>query len=421
MFLDYALASLLLPAAWIAWQKKRKATWVLGGLLAGIAVTFNYMFAVYAAAAGAVELARRWRGREQPVQFLLWTAAGAAGPVAALLAYHAVVWGHPFATAYDFVAYQIHHRMVGSTGMSLSAFWNSFFHPKLGLLFTTPWVLPGLAGLVWMAAKGPGRATAATGLLVTAATLLFVAWWRGSNTDDLAFNRHAMPVYPWAAIGIAGLGRHWLPRLKPMAQGLLAWGLVGLAAVSFLYQFVTAWTYPYHHDGVPSPLWQVSIPLFINGLHLPVVSLSPDPARTTAALEGGQWAWVLATFLLACAAALLALRPLFRSLPAVKYPAARPACAVGLASAMLFWGVRSDRVDEDLEREAKQIAARAVAGEQVSPEERETVKLVRSVHIFYEVALSDVLGSYFTPQDAGWNEAGHPGRNRWCGPPPPAP
>ena len=78
MFLDYALATLMLPAAYLCWQRERKVWWVLGGLLAGVTVVVNYMFFVYGGLLFLLEMVTRWRHRNAPFPYLGMVVAGAA-------------------------------------------------------------------------------------------------------------------------------------------------------------------------------------------------------------------------------------------------------------------------------------------------------------------------------------------------------
>jgi hypothetical protein len=412
MYMDYALATLLLPAAWLAWRSERAVAFVLGGLLAGLAATVNYMFLIYGGALFLLSWGARWRGGKHPWAFAGLAVLGGLGPVLALLCYHTLVWGHPLATAYDFMAHDVHKAMHDAAGFSLPALVDSLVHPKLGLLFTVPWITLGWVGLATSLRNSDRQLDAAAGLLLTLTVLLFVTSWRGANTDDLAFNRHAIPLLPWAALGLAS-GLKAVADWPLLPRKLLHWGLAGTLLVAFLYQFVTAWTYPYHHDAVDSPLWQVNLPLFVNGFLLPTVTLTPVMRETLDVLGGGLWWWVATSLVLTIAGLVLA-RIGAGQRHKVKHYAVLPATLAAVVAALLMWGVATDTAGPEEQRMAAEAVVRGSAGHEISQEERRVLQAVAKARRYYEMTSTDIHGSYFTPQDVLWNDRGYPETNSWC-------
>lgn len=413
MFLDYALATLMLPAAYLCWQRERRIWWALGGLLAGITVVVNYMFFVYGGLLFILEMVSRWRRRNEAWTFLGLTVAGGVLPVISIIAYHAVVWGHPLATAYDFMAYDIHKGMHGHAGFSWSMVADCFVHGKLGFLFNVPWVAVGWGGLIWLARDGKTRKHALAGVLMTVATLLFVGYWRGTNTDDLAFNRHALPLLPWVAVGLAGAGQA-LRKLPLMPRRIAHWAIAGTIAIAFFYQFITTWTYPYHFDALPSPLWQINLPLFLNGLILPAVTLSPVLKETVVVLGDGLWWWAGGSALLVAGATAIAVRSVRNTPGKVKHAAALPGAFLLTCTLLLLWGISTDVVTSETEAQSKVIAGKVAAGQPVTPDEVELLKAVRLARRSYLMAAFDVQGSLYTPQDVLWEDDGYPATNEWC-------
>lgn len=413
MFMDYALASLLLPAGWFAWRRNRVSWHVVGGLLVGLAGVINYMFVVYGLGLTILHLLWRWRQGNQVVVPALAIAAGGIGPAVALVAYHWVVWGHPLATAYDFMAHDVHKAMHGAAGFSIGALLDSLVHPKLGLLFASPWTIFGFAGLIMGWRSTRSREQVAAGLLMTVVNIGFLAIWRGANTDDLAFNRHALPMLPWLAMGLAAFGTHarqW-PTLWSKTTN---WALAATIAVAFFYQFVTAWTYPYHHDALDSPLWQVNLPLFANGFLLPVLTVTPVMRETLDTLGQGLWWWVAASAGLVVLA-LTAARIGAGKRVMVKQFVALPATFVAVLIALVLWGMASDSAGPEAQDQGARAAAQLEAGERPSPEALGALEAVSQAARYYEMASTDVHGSYFTPQDVLWEDAGYPQTNKWCG------
>ncbi|NOZ00513.1 MAG: hypothetical protein GXP54_01315 [Deltaproteobacteria bacterium] len=270
MFQDYPLATMMLMAGWIL--IRRRSPWLisLGGLLLGYAGVVNYAFFLYGGLVGAVELARRVAAGEEWKLFSLTGVASAALPVLCLMVYDATLFGGPFTTAYAFMINEGQRVSHARVAFSLGTLLRDFIGPKHGIFFIAPWTPIGLAGLLAALREPRHRWLCLTGLAVVIATLGFSSFWETSNADDMAFDRHLMPVFPWLAWGFGWMVQRALTQSRVIYRALIGFGAAGVA-VGWFYELVTVWTFPYHSSRLFSPLWQVSIPLFMNGGHQPSV------------------------------------------------------------------------------------------------------------------------------------------------------
>jgi hypothetical protein len=428
MFQDYPLAVALLMAGWIASRRRDTASMAASGLLMGAAGVTNYAFFLYGATVGGIALWRRLALRERPVRFALAWAAGAALPTVALLDYNTHLFGGPLTTAYAYMLDEGQRIAHAHVGFSFEALVRSLVGPRHGIFFVAPWTVLGAAGL-GLAARDPRRQwTALAGIAVGVTVLGFSSVWETSNADDMAFNRHVMAVFPWLAWGLGYLVRRVL-------DGASVWGSAGLGlagagmGIGWFYALATSWTFPYHAFQMATPLWQINVPLFLNGGHVPSILyhlFSPwaVPGREAA---GDHWVAVLATVLAAAGAVALA-----RAVPdpaagrvVVLAPGdARAAARLrmrpwALAAALmgglyLFVGVglAGSPVTPDVREWADRVTPEERAS--MSPQQRDLWRRANQERRFYESALTDILGSSFTPQDVSWSDAGFPGTNRWC-------
>jgi hypothetical protein len=234
------------------------------GLLAGAAPLVDYQ-AVFAAVPVAVYVAVKLRPGGQLVRAIALAVAGAAPPIAALLAYHAICFGSPWRTGYDAstsFAFYHQHGFLGITQLRWEAFWGSLGRPDNGLFALSPgWLLaiPGCA-LLWRRGE---RATVAVAAAVAAIYVLFISsinFWRAGWEVGPRYIAAMLPFLlpPIAAVVQGARGR---PVRFGLAAGLLGVG-VGVYALSSA-------TFPYWPDSLRHPLYDVTFRLLGENLTAP--------------------------------------------------------------------------------------------------------------------------------------------------------
>lgn len=437
LYMDYGLATMLLLAGALALRRsdrggadppddRRPLAWAfLGGLLLGYAGDTNYMGWVYGALIGLIELLRRVQLGRRPYAFAAAAIAGALLPLGAVLAYHAVYFGSPFATGYSYADFELHGALGGDHPWWVMLGRILLGTGKHGLPLYAPWVLFGLVGLVGMLRRRDElRWDAATGLVLFVVSVGFTSVWQGLYKDGEAFTRHILIAFPWLAWGLVHLleqlaGDELLPpRWGRFGRPALR-GVVGATVlVGALYPFVTGWTFPHHPLQLDNPLWQLNVPLFLNGVHTPVVDWLPhrEPGR---AELGGNWEWVAVSaglLVAAFATALLRRRPEARQDLAERWTGLGASAATltlllvaGFASLPVAPGQRSrmEQLDDALagsERSAEDLDART----------RELLESHRNDRLWYRKVGNELTGSYITPDDAAWSDEGHPETSPWC-------
>ncbi len=322
LFQDYAVASALLFAGAALALDSRPRNGVWAGVVLGAAGACNYQVAL--ACAGVAAAVWRWRGGRRALQVV----AGATPWVAALAAYHWVAFGGPLQTPYAHLWHVSQRRIAEQAHASWSSLASTLWGAKAGVWYWAPWTALGLAGLAWGARDGRRRPLAAAGLVTWLIAIGFSTYWLTTNGDLEPFNRHVLPVVPFAAAGACWL----LEDLRSTTARSAAAALVaGGALVAMVLAVTTAWTYPFHPPGgdVPAPAWSVDVPLWLHGVHLPPRRLSlgaalhpasPPPHWVAAgasaffvvvALVAGlgsvrprPWVWVVAPVVAAILAAL---------------------------------------------------------------------------------------------------------------------
>jgi hypothetical protein len=245
------------------------------GLLAGLAVTLEYQVILVAAALTVYLLVRRGRA-------ILPFVAGALPPALALGAYHTVLFGRPWTLPYarienPYFAAVAHH--AGYDGLSLphlAAFPALSISPSYGLFAFSPVLLLGLAGAVWLAARGPRR-EAVLVLALTGAMFLFNAGMGNWRAGWCAGPRYIASLAPFLLLPLVQLwprlGRRW---------GLTA-AVVGLAIPSVLLNVVSGALYPHYPEAFDNPLFDLAFPLIAAGY-------TPYGLGWTLGLRG-LWAW----------------------------------------------------------------------------------------------------------------------------------
>ena len=185
------------------------------GAFCGLAVAARPTNALVAA---AVLASTALRGPRPLARALI----GAAGPVALVAAYQALVFGSPFATGYGTEA----SAFTTPLGEGLRAV---IFSPTRGLLAFVPWAALAAIGLVCGARRDP--LLALLGVAVVATVLLYARWhaWWGGWCYGPRLLADLSPVLALALGSLADAPRRLLaPAL--VATGMLAVGLNGFGA-----------------------------------------------------------------------------------------------------------------------------------------------------------------------------------------------
>ena len=269
----------------------------------------------------AVYVAVKLRPRAELVRGLALAAAGAAPPIALLLAYHAICFGSPWRTGYDAsVAFAAFHQrgFLGITRLRGEAFWGSLVRPDNGLLALSPWWLLAIPGgaLLWRRGE---RAAAAIAAAVAAIYLLFISsinFWRGGWEIG---PRYITAMLPFLLPPIAAQLQAW--RGRPVRFGLAA----GLAGAGVGVYVLSSATFPYWPDSVGHPLYDITFRLLGENLSAPnlggwlgaggLVGLLPYLAVAFGAFGAAIWRTAGARGLAIAAAVAVAILAGYRLVP----------------------------------------------------------------------------------------------------------
>jgi hypothetical protein len=139
---------------------------------------------------------------------LAWIAAGAALPVAVLLAYHWAAFGGPLTLPYSFSTQAPRHGgfFMGIGLPSTRALYYLLIDEYRGLFYSAPWLLLGVPGLGFLLAA---RRTRPEALVASALVIAHVAVagglrdWHGGWAMG---PRHLIATLPWLVLGVAALG-----------------------------------------------------------------------------------------------------------------------------------------------------------------------------------------------------------------------
>jgi hypothetical protein len=260
LFYSHQLGAICIASAWIlavdvAERRRGLFAMAAAGFLAGAAPLVDYQ-AVFAALPIAVHVLARL-GRKDRVRAVAVAAAGAALPIAALLAYHAVCFGSPWRTGYDAsTAFAVFHQrgFLGITALRWEAFSGSLVRPDNGLLVLSPWLLLAIPGTVALWRKGD-RATALVGASVAALYVLFISsinFWRGGWGVG---PRYIAAMLPFLLPSIATQLQAWAARTVRLA---VAAGAIGVGVCIYV---LSSATFPYWPDSVRNPLYDVTFRL----------------------------------------------------------------------------------------------------------------------------------------------------------------
>lgn len=225
------------------------------GLCLALAVTCEYPAAVPAA---LLWLLGAWR---RGARFAAWTALGALPPALALATYHALAFGGPLTTGYDFVylaefaaGMRIHYGIhAPDPGVLLEILFGAY----RGLFFLSPVLLFAPWGLAcelrgWPPAPRsasepwPLRAVALSSALVVAFYLALNAGYYMWDGGAAIGPRHCVPMLPFLALALA-------PAWAAAPRAALA--LAALSGVQILVCAAAAPEAPQHGDPLYAYAW----------------------------------------------------------------------------------------------------------------------------------------------------------------------
>jgi hypothetical protein len=271
LFYSHQLGAICIASAWIlavdvAEGRRGLRAMAAAGLLAGAAPLVDYQ-AVFAALPIAVHvLVRLPRGER--ARAVAVAVAGAALPIATLLAYHASCFGSPWRTGYDasttFAVFH-QHGLLGITALRWEAFSGSLVSPDNGLLVLSPWWLLAIPGTVALWRAGD-RATAVVGACVAVLYVLFISsinFWRGGWEVG---PRYIAAMLPFLLPAVATQLQAWAARPARWAQLGVAAGAIGVGVCIYV---LSSATFPYWPDSVRHPLYDVTFRLLGDDLVAP--------------------------------------------------------------------------------------------------------------------------------------------------------
>lgn len=239
-------------------ERSRPAPLAAAGLLAGAAVVLEYQVLLVAASLGVAALVRHRRRA-------LWFLAGALPPAVALGAYHRALFGKPWSFPYANIENPVFARTAHAAGFhglswpQLAAFPTFLVSPGYGLFAFSPILLPGLAGAIWMAARGPARRDGWLVVAVSAAMFLFLAGMSNWRAGWCVGPRYIAAAVPFLFVPIARLWPHIARRWWAVA------GLVGLTIASTVLNVVSGALYPHYPEALRNPVFQLAFPLLREG------------------------------------------------------------------------------------------------------------------------------------------------------------
>ncbi len=223
------------------------------GFLAALAVTLEYQVILVALALALYLIVRNRRA-------ILPFAVGALAPAVALGAYHTALFGRPWTLPYanieNPVFAQTAHK-AGFDGLSLphlEAFPAFLISPAYGLFAFSPVLILGLAGAIFLVARGPRREAMLT-LVIVGSMFVFIAGMSNWRAGWCVGPRYIAAVAPFLLLPIIQL---W-PRLAKHVPATAV--LVGLAIPSVLLNVVSGALYPHYPEQFDNPVFDLAFPL----------------------------------------------------------------------------------------------------------------------------------------------------------------
>jgi hypothetical protein len=204
----------------LLWRSRRSVAHAAAGLLAGLAVCFDYQTGIVALALFAYAVYRRRRG-------VLWFVAGVVPAAVALGTYNWVAFDSPFHLSYRYVrnAYteQQRHGFFGIAVPTLHGL-GVVLGGSRGLLVWSPVCVLALLGL-WLLWRTGLRAEAALAAFVVVALVLVDAGYFLPYGGGSPGPRFLGPALPFLALGLA-------PALARFRRPTLLVGLVSVVTMS---------------------------------------------------------------------------------------------------------------------------------------------------------------------------------------------
>lgn len=297
-----AIGTCFILSVWVV-EDQIDVRWMLAaGFAAGAAPLIDYQ-AAFAGVPLAIYLLAHLprRGRDGIVGIALGV-AGAAVPIAVLLGYHWLAFGHPLRTGYDASVTFAHFHQRGFLGLDQfrpAALYGSTLAPDNGLLFFSPFWALALWGWVELARRRRWWMLSIT-LSVAALYIAFISslsFWRGGWQLG---PRYIVAMLPFALVPLAAAlteaEQRWWTRG-------IAWGLIAASVVVYGTSSIQFPHFP-DHD-FTNPLYEITFRLYGDGY---------------APYSAGWW---------------LGLRGFWAQLPAL--------VALGVALSLILWPVRKKR------------------------------------------------------------------------------
>jgi hypothetical protein len=276
-------------------MRTRWASPFLGGLALGGAVLTDYPTAALVVLVAAAMLADREGRRRLPALVV-----GGIGPALCLVAWNMACFDHPFAMSYGFkndpALAAIHAQgAFGFTFPAVERLMGILASARRGLFFLAPWLAVGLAGAVpAIVDRGLSRqwrivlAGGSVGYPLMVAG--FVDWQAGMSMGP----RHLLPAIPFMGLSMARLlARAGTGSASTLAQS----GLLGLGLSASVLCAIGAWVFPYFSTRVKNPIFEVALPVLLEGGPTPTIwdSILPSPAGFLVAGAAGLVALAVAS------------------------------------------------------------------------------------------------------------------------------
>ena len=272
LYFSHQLAAACVGSSWIVLLdvvdgKRGTRAAIVAGFLAGLALLVDYqaVFAVIPFALHAAYHLRRDLPKLGRVAGL--AIAGAALPIAVLLAYHQACFGSPWRTGYDASTSFAQYHQVGFLGLDRprwEAFRGSLFAFDNGLFTLSPWILLAISGaneMIRRPRNGGDRAVALTCIGVMFVYVVFISsinFWRGGGAVGPRYITAMLPfVLPLVAAHLQVLYDE-----RRLLLGVIAGSIfVGV----FIYTLSSA-TFPYWPDSVKNPVRDITLHLLADDL-----------------------------------------------------------------------------------------------------------------------------------------------------------